>query len=146
MANKTDLDIRFALDNTTGTLTNITAFLNAAAVRGVQDVIEDSALSNEEKQYLPGKAGANIPISGMVNSTTDIIFGPLVGNRTSVRKQFEYQVFTTSTNSTGNVGQFLGGSAYISNVEYSGSLGSLQTFSADCVLDGVMTRTSQSTL
>ena len=146
MANKTDLDVRFSIDNAGGTLTNITAYLTSAAVRGVQDVIEDTALSNEEKQYLPGKAGANVPISGMINSTTDAIFGPLVGNRTSIRKEFEYQVFTTGSNSTGNLGQFLKGSSHIQNVEYSGSLGSLQTFSADCVLDGIMTRTSQSTL
>lgn len=146
MANLTDKNIRFALDNTTGTLTDITGWLTSAAIRGIQDLIEDTALSNEEKQYLAGKAGASVPIAGMINTTTDIIFGPLVGNRTSVRKQFEYQVYTTSSNSTGNVGKFLGGSAYISNVEYSGSLGSLQTFSAECMVDGVVTRTSQSTL
>ena len=145
MANKTDLDIRVLLDNAAGTLTNITAYLTSASIRGVQTLIEDTALSNEEQSFVAGKAGGTLPLSGMVNTTTDAIFGPHVGNRTSVRKEFEYQVFTTSTNSTGNVGQFLKGSALLANVEYSGALNSLEMFSADCTFDGAVTRTSQST-
>jgi len=112
---------------------------------GAMDIIEDTALSDEERSYLPGKAGATIPLAGMVNSTTDAIFGPLIGNRTSVTKSIEYQAYTTSTNSTGNVGQHYLGEIYITNVEYSGSVNSLQTFSADGTFDGAVTRSAQST-
>lgn len=145
MANLTDLDIRVLLDNSGGTLANITAYLTSAAIRGIQDIIEDTALSDTERSYLSGKAGATIPLAGMVNSTTDGIFGPLIGNRTSITKTIEYQAYTTSTNSTGNVGQHYIGEVYLTNVEYSGSVNSLQTFSADCTFDGAITRTAQST-
>ena len=53
MANKTDLDVRVLIDDAGGTLANITTYLTSAAIRGVQDVIEDTALSDEERQYLP---------------------------------------------------------------------------------------------
>ena len=128
MANKTDLDIRVKIDNSSASLTDITAYLTAASIRGIQDIIEDTALSNEERSYVPGKAGATTPISGMVNSTTDGIFGPLIGNRTSITKSFEYRAY--ATNSTGNVGSFFNGEVYLTNVEYSGSLNSLEMFSA----------------
>ena len=145
MANKTDLDIRVLLDTAGGAKANITAYMTSASISGAMDIIEDTALSNEERSYLPGKAGATIPLAGMVNSTTDAIFGPLIGNRTSVTKSIEYQAYTTSTNSTGNVGQHYLGEIYITNVEYSGSVNSLQTFSADGTFDGAVTRSAQST-
>jgi len=140
MANKTDLDIRVKLDNAGGTLTDITAYLTSASISGAMDIIEDTALSDEERSYLPGKAGATIPIAGMVNSTTDAIFGPLVGNRTSITKTVEYRAY--STNSTGSTGSFYTGEIYLTNVEYSGSVNSLQTFSGDGTFDGAVTRTS----
>jgi len=146
MANKTDLDIRVLLDTAGGALANITPYLTSAAIRGALDIIEDTALSDEERSYLPGKAGATIPLAGMVNSTTDAIFGPLVGNRTSVSKTIEYQAYSTGSNSTGNTGVFYSGEVYITSVEYSGSVNSLETFSADATFDGVVTRGTQSTV
>lgn len=140
MANKTDLDVRVKIDNAGASLTDITAYLTSAAIRGIQDLIEDTSLSDEEKQYVPGKAGATVPLAGMVNTTTDAILGPLIGNRTSITKTLEYRSF--ATNSTGSVGVFHTGEVYLANIEYSGTLGSLQTFSADCTFDGAVTKTS----
>ena len=140
MANKTDLDVRVKIDNAGASLADITAYLTSAAIRGIQDIIEDTSLADEEKSYLPGKAGATAPLSGMVNSTTDAILGPLIGNRTSLTKTLEYRSF--STNSTGSVGVFHNGEVFLTNIEYSGTLGSLQTFSADCTFDGAVTKTS----
>jgi len=140
MANKTDLDMRLKIDNAAASLTDITAYVTSAALRGALDIIEDTAISNEERSYLPGKAGATIPLSGMVNSTTDGIFGPLIGNRTSITKTIELRAY--STNSTGNVGRFYNGEVYITSIEYSGSVNSLETFSVDATFDGAINRTS----
>jgi hypothetical protein len=140
MANKTDLDARIKIDNAATTLTDITSYLTSASVRGALDIIEDTALNNEERSYVAGKAGATIPLAGMVNSTTDGILGPLIGNRTSITKTVEFRAY--STNSTGNAGQFFNGEVFLTNIEYSGSLNSLQTFSADCTFDGAINVTS----
>lgn len=145
MAFKTDLDVRILLANTTGTLVNITAYLTSASIRGAQELIEDTGLSDTAHSFLPGKVGATIPLAGMVNTTTDALFGPLIGARTSATRKIEYQSYKTSTNTTGNVGQFYSGNVYLSGVEYSGSLKSLETFSVEATFDGAVTRTSQST-
>jgi len=139
MANKIYKDIRVKVDNSTG-LTDITAYLSNASIRAVQDTIEDTGLSDANHSYLFGLAGATIPLAGMVNTTTDGIFGPLIGNRTTVTRTVEYRAY--ATNSTGTVGRFYNGEALITSVEYSGSVNSLQTFSADAVFDGAVNRTS----
>lgn len=140
MANKTDLDVRVKIDNSGGTLTDITAYLTSASIRSALDILEDTALSNEEKSYVAGKAGATLPLAGMVNSTTDGIFGPLIGNRTSITKTIEFRAY--ATNSTGSVGRFYNGEVWPTNVEFSGSLNSMQTFSVDTTFDGAINRTS----
>ena len=146
MANLTDLDVRVCIDNTAGNLTDITAYLTSASLRGMQDTIEDTALSDTEHSYLYGKAGATMPIAGMINSTTDAIFGPLVGNRASATKSIEYQAYKTGSNSTGNTGVFYQGEVLLTSVEYSGTLNSLETFSCDATFDGAVTRATQSTV
>lgn len=140
MPNKIYKDMRIKLDDAAGTLADLTSYLSSASIRSVQDTIEDTSMADEEKSYLFGQAGATIPLAGMVNTTTDPIFGPLVGNRTTRTKTIEYRAYTT--NSTGNQGRFYSGEVLLTSVEYSGSTNSLQTFSAEAVFDGVVTRTA----
>ena len=140
MTNKIYKDMRIRLDNAAGSLTDITAYLSSASIRSVQDTIEDTSLNDEERSYLFGLAGASIPLAGMVNTTTDGIFGPLKGNRTTVTKTVEYR--THYTNSTGTVGRFYTGEVLVTSIEYSGSVNSLETFSAEATFDGAVTRTS----
>ena len=121
------------VDNSTGTLTDITSFLSSASLRAIQDTIEDTSLANDERSYLFGLAGATIPLSGMVNTTTDSVFGPLIGNRTTATKTIQYTAYAN---------RVYRGEALITSVEYSGSVNSLETFSSEAVFDGVLTRTS----
>jgi hypothetical protein len=140
MANKIYKDMRIKIDNASASLTDITSYLSSASLRAVQDTIEDTSLADGNRSYLFGLAGASIPLSGMVNTTTDAIFGPLVGNRTTVTKTIEYRAYPT--NSTGSVGRFYNGEVLITSVEYSGSVNSLETFSCEAVFDGAVNRTS----
>lgn len=125
-------------DNSTGTATDITAYVTSETLSGAQDTIEDSAMSDEEKSYLAGMAGATLSLSGIVNSTTNGLFAPYIGNRTSVART--YQRAANMTNST--TGLILRGEFLVTGVEYSGSNNSLQTFSLSAIADGVMTKTS----
>jgi len=140
MANKIYKDVRVKIDNSTGTLTDITSYLSSASVRSVQDTIEDTGMGDDERSYLFGLAGATLPLAGMVNTTTDGIFGHLIGNRTTVTKTVEYRAYYT--NSTGSVGRFYNGEVLVTSVEYSGSTNSLETFSAEATFDGLVNRTS----
>lgn len=133
MPNTIFKDMTIKLDNAAGTLTDITLYLSSASIRSVQDTIEDTGMADEEKSYLFGQAGASAPLAGMVNTTTDGILGPLIGNRTTATKTLQYTAYT---------GRVYRGEVLITSVEYSGSTNSLQTFSAEGVFDGVMIRTS----
>ena len=132
--------MRVKIDNAAGSITDITSYLSSASLRAVQDTIEDTSLADDERSYLFGLAGATIPLSGMVNTTTDAIFGPLVGNRKTATKTIEYRAY--SNNSTGNVGRFYNGEVLLTSVEYSGSVNSLETFSTEAIFDGLVNRTS----
>lgn len=143
MANLIYKDIRVKIDNSTGTLTDITSYISNASIRAVQDIIEDTSMADSERSYLFGLAGATIPLSGMVNSTTEGIFGPLIGNRTTAAKTIEYRAYLTSTDSTGQIGMFYNGEVLVGSVEMSGSTNSLQTFGTEATFDGLVNRTSR---
>ena len=125
-------------DNSTGTATEITAWVTSETLSGSQDLIEDSAMADEEKSYLFGQAGATLSLSGIVNTTTNGLFAPYLGNRTSALRT--YQRAASMTNST--TGLILRGEFVVTAVEYSGSANSLQTFSLSATADGVMVKTS----
>jgi len=137
MANKIykDMTIKVDAPNTTGVLAlvDITSYLSSASLRAVQDTIEDTSMGDEERSHLFGLAGASIPLAGMVNTTTDNAFGPLIGNRTTATRTIQYAAYS---------GRVYRGEALITSVEYSGSVNSLQTFSSEATFDGVLTRTS----
>lgn len=141
MANLTYKSMRFRLDNSTG-IQNLTAYVNQAQLQRAINLLEDTALSDANKSVLTGLAGTTLSINGFVNTTTDAMFGPLIAAATSVTKTFEYRIL--STNSTGTVGRFYNGEVLVSNVQYSGSVNNLQTFSADMTVDGAVNRTSAS--
>lgn len=142
MANLTYKAMRFKLDkpNSTGTLvlTDITAYVNQASLQRAINLLDDSALSDSNRSVLTGLAGTTLNINGFINTTTDATFGPMIAAATSVTRTFEYR--THSTNST--TGRFYNGEVLFSNIQYSGSVDSLQTFSADMTVDGAVNRTT----
>lgn len=133
MANKTYKDVTFKIDNASATLTDISAFCNQASLQRSINLLEDTSFSDANRSVLTGLAGTTVSINGFVNTTTDGIFGPLIATATSVTKTTQYGAYT---------GRFYYGEALVSNVQYSGSVDSLQTFSCDLTFDGAVTRTS----
>ena len=133
MANTTMRDMGFKIDGASATLVDIKAYCNQADLQRTLDLIEDSAMSDVNRSYLHGLAGTTISINGMVNTTTDGIFGPLVNAATSITKTVEYKAYAN---------RFYNGEVLLTNIQYSGSTNSLQTFSASATFDGAVNRTS----
>ena len=133
MANTTFKNMAVKIDNAATSLTAITAYVSQVSLQRAMALLEDTGLSDANKSVLMGLAGTTVSLSGFVNSTTDGIFGPLIATATSVTKTVEYQAYT---------GRLYNGEVLVSNVQYSGSPGSLQTFSADMTFDGAVNRTS----
>lgn len=134
MAEKLYTDMRFWIDGANGTLTEITNSINQASLRGAMEIIEKLGLGETARTKYPSMVSASVPINGFVNSTTDAIFGPLIGNRTSISKTFQYY----------NGLKYYTGEAYPTEVEFSGSAGDLQAFSASLDVTGPVNRTSVS--
>jgi len=134
MANKTFKDSGFKIDNASGTLTDISAYINQATINGTQDLLEDTGLGVDERTYLPGLAGATIAMNGWINTTTDGIFGPLIGNRTSSTKTVQYQAYS---------GRYYNGEVRPSDVTIVGQAGQLQTLSANLTFTGAVSRTTK---
>jgi uncharacterized membrane protein len=133
MANTTYRDQDFKIDNASAALTSIKAYLNQVDFDRALDLIEDTAMSDTNRSYLHGLGGTTFTISGMVNTTTDAIFGPLVAAATSITKTVEWKAYTA---------RYYNGEILMTNVKYSGSTNNLQTFSASLTVDGAVNRTS----
>lgn len=134
MANKTYRDMAFKLDNASAALTAYTAWINQVDLEHALSLIEDTAMGDTSRSFLYGLVGTTFNLSGMVNTTTDAVLGPLIaGGGTSVTKTFEYQAYAS---------RFYNGEVLLTNIKYSGSLNSLQTFSLSATIDGAVTRTS----
>ena len=121
------------IDNAAGTLTDITAYLTSESMAGVQELMDQTTMSMEEKSNAPGLAGGSASLAGVVNSTTHAIFAPLIGNRTTLTKSLQRQA-------TSNL--VMRGEFWITDVEISGSVNTIQTFSANATLEGALTVTS----
>ena len=123
----------FKIDNASASITAITSYVNQASLQRAINLLDDSSLADANRSVLTGLAGTTLSINGFVNTTTDGIFGPLIATATSITKTVEYGAYT---------GRYYNGEVLLSNVQYSGSVDNLQTFSADMTFDGAVTRTS----
>ena len=134
MANTTYRDMRFKLDNSSASLTDYTAYIQQVDLDRQIDLIEDTGMTDTHRQYLFGLAGTTFTISGMVNSTTEALFGPLMAAATSVTKTFEYRATTAP--------KYYNGEVLLTNIKLSGSTNNLQTFSMSATIDGAVNRTA----
>jgi hypothetical protein len=123
----------FRIDNSTGTITDIKSYLNQMDLKRAIDLIEDTAMGSSERTYIPGLGGNTLTINGMVNTTTDKIFAPLINAVTSVSKTVEWKVTTA---------RYYNGEVFLSGVQYSGATNTLQTFSANLTVSGTLNKTS----
>ena len=90
-------------------------------------------MGDTRQQFIPSLSGTTFTINGMVNTTTDAIFGPLMSAATSVSKTVEWKAYAN---------RFYNGEAFATGVQYSGGTNTLQTFSVNLTIDGALNRTS----
>lgn len=133
MADKVFKDLRVWIDNAAGTLTEITSHVNSESLTSTMNLLQNTALSDEEHTYLSGVAGATDTINGFWNSTVEGIFGPLIGNRTTKTKTMQLYDGV----------KYFNGEVWAGNIGRSGSVDTLLTFSADVTFTGAVTRTSK---
>jgi hypothetical protein len=132
MGNRTWKGMTVKLDGSTGTATDLTAYCNSVDPKGKLALLDDTSLNDEEESFVAGLAGATVGANFFSNSTTDLIFSPLLGNRTTVTKTLRVY----------NGNKWFAGEVLCNGVAFSGKPGSLQLWSVDMTFDGLVSNTT----
>lgn len=133
MASETSKITGFAVDNASGTLTNISTATNNVDVAGGTEQYEDTGLSDTRHTFVLGLgAPVTVTANGWLNSTTRAIMAPLV-NGTSVDKTIEVKYAT---------GDYYSGEAIPGNVQLGLPTGAVNTWSCTFQANNGLTATS----
>lgn len=121
------------IDNASGTLTDISRWVNDYDLGSDSPTLDDTGLTDTRGRTAPALPEApTVSMNGRLCSTTESIFGPLV-NGTSITKTFEAKHFT---------GKYHVGEVTVSNVRLVGTAKQLGTWSASFTAENGLTRTS----
>ena len=123
----------FKLDNASGSLTDISAFVNNVDFPETADVAETSVLGASNKTYIVGLKDATISLTGLFDATIDAILGAVVGQ--SATLSYEY-----SPEGTGSGKVKYTGEAILTNYALSSPVGDVVAYSADLQCSGAVTR------
>ena len=126
-------DSVFKLDNSGGSLTDISTYVNSVDFPETADVAETTTLGDGSKSYIVGLKDATLSISGLWDSTLDGILGAVVGQ--SATLSFEY-----SPEGTGSGAVQYTGECILTSYSQSSPVGDVVGFSADMQVSGDVTR------
>ena len=126
-------DSKFKLDNSSGSLTDISSYVNNVDFPETADVAETSALGSSNKSFVVGLKDATIGLTGLWDSTADAIFGVVVGQ--SATLSFEYSPEGTASGKVKYTGE-----AIMTNYSISSPVGDVVGYSADLQVSGAVTR------
>jgi len=126
-------DSVFKLDDSGGTLTDISSYVNNVDFPETADVAETTTLGDGSKTYIVGLKDATLSISGLWDSTADGILGAVVGQ--SATLSFEY-----SPEGTGSGAVKYTGEAILTSYAVSSPVGDVVGYSADLQVSGDVTR------
>lgn len=126
-------DSVFKLDNSGGTLTDISSYVNNVDFPQTADIAETSVLGATNKTYIVGLKDASMSISGLWDSTLDGILGAVVGQSDTL--SFEY-----SPEGTGSGAVKYTGEAICTSYGPTSPVGDVVSYSADFQVTGAVTR------
>ena len=123
----------FKLDNASGSLTDISSYVNNVDFPETADVAETSVLGASAKSYIVGLKDSTISLSGLFDATLDAIAGAVVGQ--SATLSFEYSPEGTASGKVKYTGE-----AIMTNYSLSSPVGDVVAWSADLQVSGAVTR------
>lgn len=128
-----DSGVKF--DNTAGTLTDISAYVDSVeGLPGEVELSDVSALGDEGHKNIPGLENASFSISGHWDSAEDAIFGAPSAWKTATRT-FEYGPAGVGTGAVKYSGE-----CWITNYAVSSSVADKVSWSASLTVDGQVAR------
>ena len=126
-------DSSFKLDNASGSLTDISTYVNNVDFPETADVAETSTLGASNKTYIVGLKDATISLGGLFDATVDAILGAVVGQ--SATLSFEYSPEGTASGKVKYTGECI-----LTSYTLSSPVGDVVGFSADLQVSGAVTR------
>ena len=126
-------DSVFKLDNASGSLTDISTYVNNVDFPETADVSETTTLGADNKTYIAGLKDATISLSGLWDATADAIFGQVVGQ--SATLSYEYSPEGTASGKIKYTGE-----AILTSYSISSPVGDAVGYSADLQVSGAVTR------
>jgi len=126
-------DSVFKVDNSSGTLTDISTYVNSVDFPETADVAETSTLGDSSKSYIVGLKDATLSIGGLWDSTLDGVLGPVLGQ--SATLSFEYHPEGTASGKIKYNGECI-----LTSYSQASPVGDVVTFSADFQVSGDVTR------
>ena len=126
-------DSVFKLDNASGSLTDISSFVNNVDFPETADVSETTTLGADNKTYIAGLKDATISLAGLWDATADAIFGAVVGQ--SATLSYEYSPEGTASGKIKYTGEVI-----LTSYAISSPVGDAVGYSADLQVSGAVTR------
>jgi len=123
----------FKVDNSGGTLTDISNVLNNVSMPREIETVETTSFGSSYRTYVVGFQNATISIEGTFDATVDAHIAGILGQDATV--SFEYGPEGSTASQVKYTGE-----AYATSYETSGAVGEVVTFSAEFQVSGAITR------
>jgi hypothetical protein len=123
----------FRIDNSGGTLTDISAYCDSVDFPQTVETAETTTFGDSNKDYIVGLKDSTISFSGKWDSALDAILAPILGQAASV--SFQYGPAGSTVTNVKYTGE-----CFLTSYQVTGSVGDVVTFSAEAQVTGAVTR------
>lgn len=135
MAFKHGKNTVFKVDNSGGTLTDISAYLNSVTLPRSVETGETTSYGNSAKTYIVGLSDSTLSVDGTWDATVDAHLAGVLGQDASLT--FEY-----GPEGSGSGAIKYTGECYLTSFETSSPVADVVKFSAEFQVTGTVTRTT----
>lgn len=125
-------DSVFKIDNSAGTLTNISTYVKDCSLAQSVDTPETSTFGNNSKTFITGLSSGTFSVSGLFDPTCNTVLAGIVG--ASATKSFEYGPAGTGTGAPKFTGE-----AILTSYNVSSDVADAVQFSAEFQVSGAVT-------
>jgi hypothetical protein len=123
----------FRIDNSGGTLTDISAYCDSVDFPQSVETAETTTFGDSNKDYIVGLKDSTVSFSGKWDSALDAILAPILGQAASV--SFQYGPAGSTVTNVKYTGE-----CFLTSYQVTGSVGDVVTFSAEAQVTGAVTR------
>ena len=123
----------FRVDNSGGTLTDISAYCDSVDFPQTVETAETTTFGDASKDYIVGLKDSTISIGGKWDALLDAVLAPILGQAASV--SFQYGPAGSTLTNVKYTGE-----CFCTSYQVAGAVGDVVTFSAEFQVTGNVTR------